>query len=286
MPVDLSNLPSGAARVAGVMGWPVHHSRSPRLHGYWLRELQVDGVYIPLPVRPECLGSALRALGDLGFAGCNLTIPHKETALAFMDELSETAQRLGAVNMVTVRDGRLLGDNSDGFGFAAHLEASAPGWPADRPAVVLGAGGAARAVCIALIDRGVPQIRIANRTMAKAEALRQAFGDKIQPVAWNTRDQALANAGLLVNSTSLGMTGENHLEINLKRFSPDGVVYDIVYAPLRTDLLKQAADLGCRTVDGLGMLLHQARPAFAAWFGVEPKVTDALRAAIVQDLAQ
>lgn len=286
MPVDLSNLPSGAARVAGVMGWPVHHSRSPRLHGYWLRELQVDGVYIPLPVRPERLGSALRALNDLGFAGCNLTIPHKETALAFMDELSETAQRLGAVNTVVVKDGRLYGDNSDGFGFAAHLEASEPGWPADRPAVVLGAGGAARAVCIALLDRGVQQIRIVNRTMAKAEALQHAFGDKIQPVAWDTRDQALTDAGLLVNSTSLGMTGENPLQINLKRFSPDGVVYDIVYAPLQTDLLKQAAVRGCRTVDGLGMLLHQARPAFTAWFGVEPKVTDALRAAIVQDLAQ
>ncbi len=286
MPVDLDSLPSGAARVAGVMGWPVHHSRSPRLHGYWLRELRIDGLYIPLPVRPDRLGSALSALRDLGFAGCNLTIPHKEAALEFMDELSETAQRLGAVNTVVVQDGRLYGDNSDGFGFAAHLEAAAPGWPADRPALVLGAGGAARAICNALLDRGVPEIRIANRTLAKAEALRQVFGERIQPVPWNTRDAELADAGLLVNSTSLGMTGQNPLEINLKQFSADGVVYDIVYAPLQTDLLTQAAARGCRTVDGLGMLLHQARPAFAAWFGVEPEVTDALRAAIVQDLMQ
>ncbi len=285
MPIDPDSLPSGAARVAGVMGWPVHHSRSPRLHGYWLRELRIDGVYIPLPVHPDRLGPALRALVDLGFAGCNLTIPHKEAAVSYMDELSDTADRLGAVNTVIVRDSRLYGDNSDGFGFTAHLEATAPAWPADRPAVVLGAGGAARAICIALIDRGVPAVRIANRTFEKAEVLRHAFGERIQPVPWNTRDQVLADAGLLVNSTSLGMTGQNPLEINLKRFPADGVVYDIVYAPLQTDLLKQAAAHGCRTVDGLGMLLHQARPPFAAWFGVEPTVTDALRAAIVQDLA-
>jgi shikimate dehydrogenase len=277
---------SGKARLAGVMGWPVEHSRSPRLHGFWLATYAVDGAYVPLPVRPERIGEALRALAVLSFAGANLTLPHKEAALAHLDERTAVARRIGAVNTIVVGpDGRLRGDNTDGFGFLAHLRASVPAWSAgERPVAVLGAGGAARAVIVALQDAGAREVRLTNRTVERAEELRRVFGAAIKPVPWAEREEALAGASLVVNTTSLGMVGKPPLELRLDRLAADAVVYDLVYAPLETALLRGAAARHNRTVDGLGMLLHQARPGFAAWFGVEPEVTPALRAHMLADL--
>lgn len=270
---------TGRAKFAGVMGWPVAHSRSPRLHGFWLTQHDIDGAYLPLPVRPENLAAALKALPTLGFAGVNLTVPHKTAALGLMDRLSDEARRIGAVNTVVVAgDGRLEGSNTDSYGFLAHLKASAPQWrPKNGPAVLLGAGGAARAIAVALLDAGVDELRLVNRTMARAEELAAAFGNKIKPVAWHDRAEALKGAGLLVNSTTLGMSGQPALEIALDHLPRAAVVYDIVYAPLETPLLAAARLRGNTAVDGIGMLLHQARPGFAAWFGVTPEVTPELR---------
>lgn len=276
---------TGSTRLAGVIGWPVAHSRSPRLHGFWLQTHGIDGAYVPLAVKPGAIEAALRGLAALGFAGANVTVPHKETVASCLDTLSDSARRIGAVNMVTVTaDGRLLGDNSDAFGFLENLKAGAPGWPADRPAVILGAGGAARAVCVGLIDAGVPVLRVANRTRARAESLAADFGSRVEVHQWERRHDILAEAGLVVNTTSLGMTGKAPLEIDLDRLPDDGVVTDIVYAPLMTPLLRAAQARGNRVVDGLGMLLHQARPGFAAWFGTEPEVTPALRDFVAADL--
>lgn len=275
---------SGKARVAGVLGWPVGHSRSPRLHGHWLERYGIDGAYVPLAVRPEQLPSALAGLAALGFAGCNLTIPHKEAALPLMAGCSEAARAIGAVNTVVVRDGQLFGDNSDGFGFLENLRAGAAGWRGGAgPAVVLGAGGAARAVIHALLQAGAPEIRLTNRTGERAEELAHGFGGRVGTVPWDARSEALAGAALLVNTTSLGMSGERPLEIALDPLPRTAVVTDIVYSPLETDLLRRAAARGNRTVDGLGMLLHQARPGFAAWFGREPEVDEALRRAVLAD---
>jgi shikimate dehydrogenase len=274
---------TGKARLAGLMGWPVSHSRSPRLHNWWIERYGIDGVYVPLAVRPDDLGAALQALPKLGFAGCNLTIPHKEAALAVMDEVDGVARRVGAVNTVAVLpDGRLWGSNSDAFGFAESLKADAPGWRADSgPAVVLGAGGAARAVIVALQDLGA-RILVLNRTRARADELAREFA--CQAADWEDRDRALEGAGLLVNTTSQGMTGEPPLEIALERLPPAAVVCDVVYVPLRTPLLQAAAARGNPTVDGLNMLLHQARPGFERWFGVRPEVTPELRAHVLASL--
>ena len=279
---------TGKAQIAGVMGWPVAHSRSPRLHGFWLDRYRLDGAYVPMAVRPENLAAALRALPSLGFRGTNLTVPHKEAAIAVLDEVDDQARRIGAVNTVAVReDGRLRGWNTDAFGFLEHLKAAAPAWQArSGPVVVLGAGGSARAVCAALTASGVPEVRLVNRTMSRAEAVARAIGGEIRPVAWSEREQALDGAGLLVNTTVLGMAGQAPLDIDLSALPVSAVVYDIVYVPLRTALLNQAARRGNPTVDGLGMLLHQARPGFAAWFGVEPTVDAELHAFVLQDLAR
>ena len=269
---------TGAARLAGVMGWPVAHSRSPRIHGYWLEEKGIDGAYLPLAVRPEALGAALAALPALGFRGCNLTAPHKEAALAHMASLSETARRIGAANTVTVdEDGALHGDNTDGFGFIGHLRQEAPSWERALPVAMLGAGGAARAVVDALSAEGVTEIRVANRSAERAAALAAAAGDIIRPLPWEGREAALEGCGLLVNATQLGQVGKPALDLDLERLPPDAVVYDLVYAPLETALLRSARARRNVTVDGLGMLLHQARPGFAAWFGAEATVTAALR---------
>jgi len=276
---------TGTARLAGVMGWPVGHSRSPRLHGYWLDAYGIDGAYLPLPVAPEHIETALRALPLLGFAGVNLTVPHKEAALGVVDRVDALARRIGAVNTVVVAaDGTLDGTNTDAFGFTENLRAGAPDWEPSRAAVVLGAGGAARAVCVGLADAGVAEIRLANRKAARATRLADELSG-IQPVAWEARGDALDGAGLLVNTTTLGMTGAPPLDIALDALAGDAVVTDIVYAPLETPLLAAARARGNVTVDGLGMLLHQARPGFAAWFGHEPDVTDALRAFVLEDLA-
>ena len=275
----------GETRLAGVMGWPVKHSRSPRLHGFWLDHHGIDGAYLPLPVRPENLPAAIAGLAALGFAGCNLTIPHKETALELVEETTPLAAEIGAVNTVIVRyDGSLLGDNSDAFGFIENLRAGAPGLDlAAGPAVLLGAGGAARAVCAALKEAGAAEIRIVNRDPARAERLAEQFG--AEPVAWDTRHGVLDGATLVVNSTSLGMDGQPPLDLDLSSLPKSAVVNDLVYVPLTTDLLAAAQARGNATVDGLGMLLHQARPGFEAWFGVAPDVTDELRAHVAGDLA-
>jgi shikimate dehydrogenase len=270
---------SGRARLAGVMGWPVAHSLSPRLHGYWLQHYGIDGAYVPLPVRPERLGSALRALADLGFAGCNLTVPHKEAALAALDEVAEDARRIGAVNTILVRaDGSLYGWNTDIEGFAQSLIAALPEWSiAGKHAVVLGAGGAARAVVAAVQNLGAEEVVILNRTRERAEALARDLGGAIRPLAWERRSEALSQAALLINTTTLGMLGKPPLSIDLAPLPTDAVVADIVYAPLETPLLAAARRRGHRVVDGLGMLLYQAVPGFEAWFGRRPEVTPALR---------
>lgn len=271
----------GTTRVAGLMGWPVRHSRSPQLHGYWLAEHGIDGAYVPLPVEPTRLETALRALPALGFIGVNITVPHKASALSLVDRVNPIARRAGAVNTVVVQpDGTLEGRNTDAFGFLAALEQDAPQWQADRPAVVLGAGGSARAVIVALIDAGLTEIRVINRTRAKAEAL-QELGPSVRVIEWDKRSAALDGAGLVVNTTTLGMAGQPALELDLRALPGDAVVNDIVYSPLETPLLSTARGRGNPVVDGLGMLLHQARPAFHAFFGLDPTVTPALRAYVL-----
>ena len=274
---------SGRAKLAGVFGWPVAHSRSPRLHGFWLERHAIDGAYLPFAVRPENLAAALKALPVLGLRGVNLTVPHKEAALGLVDRASEEAKRIGAVNTIVVDgDGGLEGRNTDGYGFLAHLKASAPGWrSASGPAVLLGAGGAARAIAVALIEAGVPELRLVNRTADRAAGLAKALSGNIAPVPWQDRNLALAGAALLVNSTTLGMVGQPPLDIDLSRLPRKAPVYDIVYAPLETPLLAAARARGHPCIDGIGMLLHQARPGFAAWFGVEPEVTAELRSFVL-----
>jgi len=269
-------------RLAGVIGWPIVHSRSPALHGFWLREYGINGAYVPMPVHPEALPAAIDGLAALGFAGCNVTLPHKVAAMALMDEIDPLAHRIGAINTIVVRaDGSLLGLNNDAEGYAASLAEAQPGWRADQgPAVVLGAGGGARAVIVSLIDHGVPEIRVLNRTLGRAAALADEMGPPLRAVPWEERSATLADAALLVNTTTQGMVGEPPLEISLERLPRHALVSDIVYIPLETALLRAARERGNPTVDGLGMLLHQAVPAFRAWFGVTPAVTPALRRAI------
>ena len=269
---------SGAARLAGVIGHPVAHSLSPRLHGYWLDRYGIDGAYVPLSVSPDRFAAALRLLPDLGFAGVNVTVPHKEAAFAAVDRADPVAVRIGAVNTVVVKDGEILGGNSDAYGFIENLRAGAPDWRADLgPAVVLGAGGAARAVVVALADAGAPDIRVVNRTVARAERLAADIGGPVTARPWTERAATLADAALLVNATSLGMAGADALDIDIAPLPVAALVNDIVYAPLDTALLAAARRRGNPTVDGIGMLLHQARPGFAAWFGVDAEVDDGLR---------
>lgn len=275
---------SGKAKIAGVMGWPVSHSRSPRLHNYWLRQYGIDGAYIPLAVPPERAEQAIRALPALGFRGANVTLPHKEVAFATMDRLDAAARRIGAVNTIVVaEDGTLEGRNTDAFGFLENLRQSAPGWQAGAgPAVVLGAGGAARAVIVALLEAGVPRVRLLNRTAARAEQIAKAIGGAIEVRGWDSRAAALQGAALLVNTTTQGMAGQPPLDLALDELPSTAVVTDIVYTPLTTPLLMGARTRGNATVDGIGMLLHQARPGFEAWFGKAPEVTDALRKFVLE----
>ena len=268
--------------LAGVMGWPIMHSRSPRLHNYWLAHYGLTGAYVPLAIEASGLEAALRALPALGFSGCNLTIPHKEAALRIVDEVSPLARRIGAVNCVVVRpDGSLEGRNYDAFGFVASLRERAPGLNfAGGPAVVMGAGGASRAIIAGLMDEGVPEIRLINRSPARAEALAAEFGGPVRALPWETRAGELEGAAIVVNTTSQGMVGEPPLDLALDALPVEALVVDIVYVPLETPFLASAKARGNRTVDGLGMLLHQGRPAFEAWFGVDPQVTPELRSLI------
>ncbi len=270
---------SGKAKLAGVFGWPVGHSRSPKLHGFWIEQHRIDGAYVPLSVRPEDFAEVLRALPRMGFAGANVTIPHKQTALALADHVEPLARRIGAVNTLVVRqDGSIEGRNTDAFGFLENLRHAVPDFTAAAgPAAVIGAGGAARAVAAALLDDGAPVVRLINRTRSRAVEVAEALGGPIEVVNWQERTEALAGAALLVNTTSLGMSGQPPLDLALDALPRKALVTDIVYVPLETPLLFQARHRGHRTVDGLGMLLHQARPGFLAWFGVMPAVTDELR---------
>ncbi|GLK83508.1 shikimate dehydrogenase [Ancylobacter defluvii] len=272
-------------RHVAVIGHPVAHSRSPLIHGYWIAEHGIDGTYDRRDVPPEEIAGFLAnfAAGDL--VGANVTVPHKEAAFAAAVERDPVAEALGAVNTLWLEEGRLYGANTDVHGFLANLDAAAPEW--DRAldeAVVLGAGGAARAIVYGLIGRGIGRVTVANRTLSRAEALRAQFGDKVLPVDWRDLAGTLPSARLLVNTTSLGMKGQPPLDIDLSLLSPDAVVTDAVYVPLETPLLRAARARGLAAVDGLGMLLHQAVPGFARWFGVAPQVTPALRALAVEDL--
>jgi len=271
---------------ACVIGWPVAHSRSPLIHGYWLETYGLPGRYDKQAVPPEDFPEFLDRFAENGFTGANITVPHKELAYELVDRREPAAEAVQAVNTIWVDDGQLVGDNTDVYGFLANLDEGAHGWDGGGRAVVIGAGGAARAVLKGLIERGLAEIRVVNRTFGKAQGLADAFGSVVKPVAWAERESALAGCSLLVNTTSLGMEGSPGLEIDLAALPTDAVVTDIVYVPLRTALLKAADARGLRTVDGLGMLLHQAVPGFARWFGVRPEVTPELRARIVADIEQ
>ena len=269
---------TGAAIVAGVAGWPIKHSRSPRIHNYWLRQYGIDGVYVPLAIPPDRAKDAFRMLPAMGIGGLNVTVPLKEEAYKAMDEVDRWAKRMKAVNTITVRDGILHGANTDAFGFLESLREARPDWRADAgPAVILGAGGAARAIVAGLQDSGAPEIRVANRTPERAATLRDEFGETVRAVPWEQRAAALEDAALLVNTTSLGMEGQPPLEVDLSKLPADATVYDIVYVPLETPLLAAARARGNPAIDGLGMLLHQARPGFRDWFGTDPTVDQALR---------
>ena len=282
---------SGRARLAAVLGDPVAHSLSPRLHGYWFERYRIDGAYLPLRVRAEDLAAVFTLLPRLGFRGWNVTLPHKEAAATLVHELDPAAARIGAVNTVLVGEGgHLRGLNTDGFGFLASLRKQVPGFaPAAGPAVVLGAGGAARAVAAALCEAGCPQLRIVNRTPERAESLvawlRRHFAADAEVVPWSEREAALAGTVLCVNATSLGMVGRPPLPLSLTRLPPEAVVADIVYVPLETPFLRAARERGHRTVDGLGMLLWQAVPGFRHWGGVEPVVDAGLRECLLQALS-
>ena len=271
---------------ACVIGWPVEHSRSPSIHRYWLAQYGIEGAYEKVPVRPEELAEFLGQLATQGYAGANVTLPHKEAALRAAESADAAATAIGAANTLWLDpDGTLHASNTDAYGFMTNLDAEAPGWnDAGRPVMVLGAGGAARAILHGLLGAGVTRILLANRTAERAAVLARAFGPAVELVDWKDRNRALAGCGLLVNATSLGMTGKQRLEIDLAALPNDAVVADIVYSPLETELLAAARARGNRVVDGLGMLLHQAAPGFERWFGVRPEVTPELRAHVAASL--
>jgi shikimate dehydrogenase len=272
--------------LACVMGWPIAHSRSPLLHNYWFSKHGLAGTYVPVAVRPEGLEAALRALPALGYAGCNLTIPLKQNAMKIVDDVDDVAKRIGAISCVIVRpDGKLAGTNNDWFGFVHMLRQEQPGWRAGAgPAVVLGAGGGARAVCYGLLQEGAKEIRLVNRTFARAQALAAEFGNTVKPLHWEQRDDSLDGAVTVVNATSQGMTGQPALDIRLDRLGKDALVADIIYSPLETPFLAAARGRGNRTICGLGMLLHQGRPAWKAWFGIDTEVTPELRSLLERSL--
>lgn len=265
--------------LAGVIGNPVAHSLSPRLHGHWLRRYGISGHYVPLEVHPDDLVEVLGAMGRMGFVGANVTIPHKETVLRLADQVTDRATLIGAANTLTFRpDGTIFADNTDGYGFIENLRQNAVDWdPRSGPAAVIGAGGAARAVIVALLDAGVPEIRLTNRTRLRADQLKSEFGGRIVVYDWAHMNGMLNGATTLVNTTSMGMEGQPPLKIVLDELDPKALVTDIVYTPLVTPLLQLAQDYGFQTVDGLGMLLHQAVPGFQRWFGQRPEVDDELR---------
>ena len=270
--------------LAGVIGSPIAHSKSPQLHQHWLKTYEIAGHYIPMEIAPEDLAEAIRTLPKLGFVGINVTLPHKEAIMELADLVTDRATLIGAANTLIFRkDGKVHADNTDGYGFLENLKSGAPDWqPKAGPAAILGAGGAARAVVTSLLDAGVPEIYISNRTRVRADQLKKDFGSRLQVVDWVQAGNMLDDATLVVNTTSLGMIGKGQLRVPLDGLRPGTVVSDLVYAPLKTQLLETAEQMGCVTVDGLGMLLHQAVPAFERWFGTRPKVDSATRAAVLR----
>lgn len=270
--------------LAGVVGSPVGHSLSPRLHGFWLRRMGLAGHYVPLEVSQADLRQVLAAMPRMGFVGCNVTIPHKESVLGLADLVTDRAALIGAANTLIFRpDGKIHADNTDGFGFLQNLRQRAPEWePTAGPAAVFGAGGAARAVVAGLVECGVPQIRIANRTRARAESLRAEFGPRLDVFDWNNARAMMDGAPIVVNASSLGMAGRPDLRLPAGSLRPDMIVTDLVYTPLMTGFLQSAAEAGCTTVDGLGMLIWQAVPGFERWFGERPEVDEAVRRAILE----
>ncbi|MGR3702247.1 MAG: shikimate dehydrogenase [Paracoccaceae bacterium] len=282
MTLDTTPLPR--IPLAGVIGSPVAHSKSPVLHGHWLKTFGIPGFYIPMDVAAENLADVLRALPKAGFVGVNVTVPHKVAVLDIADLVTDRATLIGAANTLIFRkDGKIHADNTDGYGFIENLRQNAPHWnPAAGPAAVLGAGGAARAVIASLLDVGVPEIMISNRTRIRAESLQHDFGHRLRVVDWVQAGNMLEDAATVVNTTSLGMVGKPELRVPLDGLQKGALVTDLVYAPLQTRLLRVAHDMGCVTVDGLGMLLHQAVPGFERWFGQRPVVDAATRAAVLK----
>ncbi|AZO49867.1 MAG: shikimate dehydrogenase [Mesorhizobium sp.] len=273
-----------AAKKAFVTGHPIAHSRSPKIHGYWLAKYGIDGSYQAIDVAPDNFAAFVDGLRNNGFQGGNVTIPHKEAAFAQVERRDEAAEAIGAVNTLWFEDGQLWGGNTDAYGFAANLDDYAPGWASNGPAVVLGAGGASRAAIQALIERGVKDIRIVNRTLARAEELSRRFGEGVSAHGAHAVGDLLTDAGLLVNTTALGMHGNEGLSADPAGLPGHAIVTDIVYVPLETPLLAAARGRGLWTVDGLGMLLHQAAPGFERWFGERPEVTAELRRMIIADI--
>ncbi len=270
--------------LAGVMGWPVAHSRSPVIHNHWMAQYGLRGAYVLLPVQPENFEAAIRGLPALGFSGCNVTIPHKVNAMKMMDFVDPVAKAMGAINTIVVQlDGSLHGYNNDGFGYIQSLRDAQPDWRGDAgPALVLGAGGAARAIVLSLLNEGAPEVRLVNRTREKTQALADEFGPRVKVLDWAERNDAMAGVALLVNTTNQGMHGQPELAVSLAALPEQALVSDAIYIPLETALLKNARLRGNPVVNGLGMLLNQARPAFKAWFGVMPEITPTLRQVVIE----
>lgn len=279
MSADLPASQTSHAPIAGVIGMPVAHSRSPRLHMHWLARYGLPGHYIPIPVMPQHLAEVLRVMPRMGFVGANVTIPHKEAVLTLADTVTDRAALIGAANTLIFRpDGKIHADNTDGYGFVANLRQNAPEWsPENRTAAVIGAGGAARAVVASLLDSGVSELRITNRTRLRAEQIKAEFGARLVVYDWAQVGNMLEGATTVVNATSLGMEGKQPLRVPLDALSPRALVTDLVYTPLMTPFLAEAQARGCQVVDGLGMLLHQAAPGFERWFGHRPDVDDEAR---------
>lgn len=272
---------------AGVIGWPISHSRSPLIHRHWLKNFGIAGDYNAIGISPEDIGDFFSTFSASGLRGVNVTIPYKEVALSACDDIDDVARQVGAVNTLWLENGHLMGSNTDAYGFAANLDDFAPGWNENPgPAIILGAGGASRAVIWSFLSNGFDPVHIVNRTFERAQSLAGQFGPRVKAHAWEDLPSLLPSANLLVNTTSLGMKGQNPLTIDLTMLPEKAIVSDIVYVPLQTDLLRQAKALGLRTVDGLGMLLHQAVPGFEKWFGHRPTVSRELRDLILKDLGE
>jgi len=270
---------------ACVIGWPIEHSRSPLIHGYWLKKYGIDGAYTKEAVPPEAVTQFLRSLAQNGFVGCNVTVPHKEAAFAAADVRDASALAVSAANTLWIEGGKLHAANTDTYGFMTYLKERAPDWDAnDLPVSILGAGGAARAIIHGFLEADVPEVRVFNRTRGRAEALAEHFGPRVKAFDWRERGRRSRKAAVLVNTTTIGMNGVGSLDIDFHTFDPTCVVCDIVYVPLETELIVRALGRGLRTVDGLGMLLHQAVPGFEKWFGVRPEVTRELRDLLVADI--